>query len=1178
MSELLLDRLDATASRVRSVAVRATIAWTVAAAVGSAVLLVGIDWIGRFSDGGLRWVFSAALALATASCGVAAWRRLAPRDASRLGVALRLERVEPRLGSRLASAVEFAAGHADDPTAGSADLRRAVVVAAASEVDRLPFESVIDWRPLRVARRWLGVAVGAGLLLGLLAGPSLATGVYRLVFPWAHAPWPRLVSLRVVEAPTTLARGAAFEATVENESGPLPPDARVEYRFLGQPGSSPRAESAPAQLVGDLAIASRARVERPFSFRFVGGDDDTMAWTDVAVLDPPVAETYSVRITPPAHSGLAPSDSSGALRVLAGSALEFTGRADKELAAATLSLPGAVPVTLAIDADRRTFRSAAPWAAEATAPADKGAYGVRLEGVEGVAGEVGPHRYEAVADAPPEVEWRGTEEGDGVTARALVPLAGQASDDLAIAAMALEWSLDSSAEASDRDVARDTIEDRGESPPARQGLEGGDAVEVSHEWDLEPLALEPGDEVLVWLVATDYKPQEGRTPTPRSLRIVTDEEFLARLAERQSRLLGLVQQALTAQRDAAGATLDLAADSRTADTVDRERIDRLTAIEFQQREAASSVDDPTVGAAATAERLRDDLARSRLESPELTGQLAAAAAGLRAVAEGPVSAARAELAAARRAGERVADPRGAEDFRDRLDGATREQREAVDRLEQVADLLTSWADFQRFAGEAAALEKLERQLAAESQRQAVAAASRMLSGATQAERDKLVAAQAEAARRFDRLRTAMQRLLSSQPEGSTSRAADSVGDALAEADDADVTGDLREAALALARGKLGAGSQAQQGAADGLRAMVEALRQQTITDPAELARRLADERRKLEGVEREVRDLQQRPETRQTAAERRQTAERAARLGRRLERLTAPAAAASAARGAQQTGGGGPAGGSPREQLGRASESFAQAQREVARRIRELDSERTQRLLDQLAERIGGYIARQQEVLDGTTAIDGSPPSGQLSEAARKLATVERAISEELDLFAKELGKRAVFEIALGGAATQTSEAADRLTKSRVDRVTQRFEASALRRLQHIEEVLQQTPPPQPESPPGQGGGGGGGGNPPPPSPIDVAELKMLRLMQLEVLGETDAYEADTAQARRSGEPLPADWEGAGAELARRQRRLAELALELSQRDNDPEEGDPDAGDPENGDDSGPDDTSGPSP
>jgi hypothetical protein len=112
----------------------------------------------------------------------------------------------------------------------------------------------------------------------------------------------------------------------------------------------------------------------------------------------------------------------------------------------------------------------------------------------------------------------------------------------------------------------------------------------------------------------------------------------------------------------------------------------------------------------------------------------------------------------------------------------------------------------------------------------------------------------------------------------------------------------------------------------------------------------------------------------------------------------------------------------------------------------------------------------------------------------------------------------------------------------------------ALARLRHIKEVLEQTPPEPQEDQQNNGGGGQGeGGEPPPPSPIDVAELKMLRLMQLEVLSETDAYEADTATARRSGEPLPPDWADQGQQLAGRQRRLAELALELSERDNDPE-------------------------
>jgi hypothetical protein len=1168
VSQPLLERLDATANRLRSVARQATVGWAIAAAVGVTALLVLVDWLGRFNDPGLRWLFSLSLIGATVGAAVWAWRKFSPHDATRLGVAQRLQRVRPDLGSRLASAVEFAASDAGDPTAGSEQLRRAVVLEASNAADSLPFDAVVDRKPLRQATRWLAGAAAVMAIVALAAGPALGIGLYRLAAPWAHAPWPRLVTLRAVDSPTTLARGATFEATAVNESGPLPGDVRIEYRFADDQAGANRSETAPAQLVGEQAIATRERVQRPFAYRFVGGDDDTMAWTDLKVIDPPVAERYVVTITPPTYSGLPLSESSGPLRVLAGSELALSGASNKPLTAATITLPGDAKVVLQLDETKKQFATPAKnLKAEINDDAASQTYEVRLEGDSGVTGVVGPHRYEVVADAPPEVKWRATEEDDVVTARAIVAIAGVATDNLALARVDLEWTapppaveeIEETEEGEEPAPQRELIGEGEATPPARASLDDGDEASINYDWDLEALGVQTGTELVVSIVATDYANQEGRTDSPRRLLVVTDDEYQSRLAERQSRLLGQVQQAIATQRDATTATRDLAADSQDAGAVDRAQLDRLTSIEFQQREAAAAVDDPSSGAAATAKKLLEDLQRSRLEAPELAQQLAAAGETLEQLGAGAMPAARGELASARRVGQRAGEPnadkqQAAGEFQERLGEAQMQQAEAMERLEQVADLLTSWADYQRFAGEAAALEKMQRALADEAQKQAGAMASKLMPDPTQAERDKLLTSQAEVARRFDKLRGAMQKLLASQPEDAEpTTASESVSDALAESDDADVAGKLREASSDLARNRLGAASQAQRGAAEGLQAMLEALRQRTTTDPEELAKRLEQEKERLAEVQREVEDLKQRPDTRQTAQARQRAASRAARASRRLERLSASQAAESTSQGAEQTGGEEQEG-SQQEQLAQAEKSFEQAQREIDQAIREMQNRQTQKLLDQLKARIDGYIERQEGVLDTTIDLQNAADRQRLDAEAPELATSERDLADELSRFAEEMGKRAVFELALGGAADQTTEAAGRLEESRVDSSTQRLESMALRRLQHIKEVLEQTPPEPQENQPQQNGGGGQPGEPPPPSPIDVAELKMLRLMQLEVLSETDAYEADTATARRSGKPLPPDWTDQGQDLAGRQQRLAELALELSERDNDPEE------------------------
>lgn len=1179
MSQAFLEQLDATAQRLRGVAQQTTLRASTAAVIALVVGLILVDRFGRFEDVGMRWLSTVVLVAASA---VLVWRfaqRNRPADATRLGVAQRLQRLRPETGSRLASAVEFAESDADDATAGSAELRRAVVLETATGADSLPYAEVVDAGPLRRATRALAASAAVVALFAVVSGPTLAQGLVRLAMPWAHSPWPREVALRLVDPPAKLPRGETFEAIAVNTQGAIPADTRVEFRFEGLEGSAARSESSTVQLVGDQAVATRPAVERSFSYRFVGGDDDTMAWTSLEVIDPPQASELTVAITPPAYSGLPFSESAGPLRVLAGSRLGLSGEADKAVTEAVLALPGDVtlPLGFSTDASPTTFTlSEGKWAAT---PSDSAAatYEVRLTGKSGVTGIVGPHRYEVVADKPPKVEWRSAEGEGFVTARALVAVAGDVTEDLATRRVELEWSA-SSSDATDGEAnaepARVAIEDFGPEPPPRMTLGREERRAVAFDWDLEPLGLQEGAGLSFDLVATDYQPAEGRTDTPRRLVIVSDEEFLSRLAEQQSRLLGQVQQALSSQRDASDATGQLRADTRNADSVRRKELDRLTTIELLQLETSNTVADPVVGAGVLAGRLLDDLRRSRLEEPDLRAQLSAARDGLAKLGREELPAARGGLADARRAGQRAArnanDPQPTAEFGERLDEASAAQAEAIERLEQIADTLTSWADYQRFAAEAEALERLERELAAEAQREAAASAAGLPDTAA---REKLVLRQAEATRRFDKLSQAMRRLLRTQegvPSDQRTAAADAVGDALAEADAADVAGRLRDASRSLALERLGGASQSQTEAADGLRSMLEALRQRTTNDPEELARRLKEEKRRLAEVQEQVDRLRREPNPRRAEAGRQQAASRASRLGRRLERLTASQAAASTEQGAQQTSGSPPQAsqqgdGQPprgaREQLADAQQSFEQAQRDIDQRIRELENQQTQRLLEQLAQRIGGYIQRQEVVLDETLGLrseleaSARPETAKIERRAAELADIERDLADESGEFAERLAKRAVFELALRGAADQMCAAARRLDESLVDRPTQRAESNALARLRHIQEVLRQNQQLNENQGP-QGGGGGGGGEHPPPSPIDVAELKMLRLMQLEVLSETDAYEADTAAARRRGERLPLDWPETGRELADRQRRLAELTVELAERTTDPEASD----------------------
>ncbi len=182
------------------------IGWLAAVTLGVAILLMGIDYLLRLSDPGMRWLFTGLLLAAMAAAayrwlGRRAWRGVTP-----LTIAQQIQADRPALGSRLASAVEFLDQKIEDPSAGSADLRRSVVTQATTEVQELPLEEVIDRGPLRRAMRVITGCLAAVALFGIADPMGLRTAAARLVAPWSDENWPRRHHLQIEDAPDRIAR------------------------------------------------------------------------------------------------------------------------------------------------------------------------------------------------------------------------------------------------------------------------------------------------------------------------------------------------------------------------------------------------------------------------------------------------------------------------------------------------------------------------------------------------------------------------------------------------------------------------------------------------------------------------------------------------------------------------------------------------------------------------------------------------------------------------------------------------------------------------------------------------------------------------------------------------------------------------------------------------------------
>ncbi len=228
------------------------------------------------------------------------------------------------------------------------------------------------------------------------------------------------------------------------------------------------------------------------------------------------------------------------------------------------------------------------------------------------------------------------------------------------------------------------------------------------------------------------------------------------------------------------------------------------------------------------------------------------------------------------------------------------------------------------------------------------------------------------------------------------------------------------------------------------------------------------------------------------------------------------------------------------EQAQKAQQQLAKAQVQAAQRRQEVENQVAQQVLNRLNQMIGGFQETQRNILRQTIKL--SQAADVVSPQVEPVERKQRDLEAEIAGMADELAVKPVFELSLRGASGDMKAAAERLAEPDVSRPTQQLETAALQRLKHISDVLkanQQDQQDQPAQPPGNGGGGGAQK---PPSPVDVAELKMLRLMQLDLNARTGDFAAEFAQNPTATAAETAD------RLATEQNRLRELVEELMRR------------------------------
>jgi len=235
-----------------------------------------------------------------------------------------------------------------------------------------------------------------------------------------------------------------------------------------------------------------------------------------------------------------------------------------------------------------------------------------------------------------------------------------------------------------------------------------------------------------------------------------------------------------------------------------------------------------------------------------------------------------------------------------------------------------------------------------------------------------------------------------------------------------------------------------------------------------------------------------------------------------------------------------------------ALKELEQAKAELERILRQLREEEMERTLTMLAARFRKMLETQVKVYDGTVRVDKIPESArghdEEIESAR-LSREESLIVREADkamVLLREEGSSVAFPEAVEQMRDDMQMVAERLADLKVGMLTQELEQDIIAALEEtiaaLEKALKDLE--KNKTPPGQMPAGQ---MPEPPLVDKLAELKMIRSLQVRINRRTQRY-AEMMAADHAETP---EMLAALARLAERQRRVYQATADLSQGRND---------------------------
>jgi hypothetical protein len=239
----------------------------------------------------------------------------------------------------------------------------------------------------------------------------------------------------------------------------------------------------------------------------------------------------------------------------------------------------------------------------------------------------------------------------------------------------------------------------------------------------------------------------------------------------------------------------------------------------------------------------------------------------------------------------------------------------------------------------------------------------------------------------------------------------------------------------------------------------------------------------------------------------------------------------------------------------KAEEDLANAAEQLADRRQQAEDDLALEIVRRFQAELTDMVERQKKVIEQTFALEKSRPQNapsppSIANQALKLAAEERALAEMALEHGELLHGLGAVRISLEEAERRLIASADLLDRRDTGPQVQQAERHALTRLEGMMDAFAQTADEaQPEQPPQPPNAGQNAQQPQRRPTFELLEVKMLRMLQVDLQARTRKY-----QERLAAPPADAAQQAAlqqeAEELAAEQGRLAELVEEMLSRDN----------------------------